>query len=193
MAIIKPGALNPRNKNPVKVNAKTEAFLQRYAANGRDVNEAEEWAGYAPNYGRTILAKENARERLAEIMQVSADALGVYQKQVLEEVAALAFSDVSETVDIETPEDLKALPWQVRHSIQRIEWDTKIVYRGTGNKKRAITQRFVKRIHMYPKQKNLEILALATRLIDNLRTGDAEEKPQFTGFDVIAADGTKKD
>lgn len=191
MALIKPGE-EIHGENAARVTAKAEAFLQRFVANGRNTEDAEQFVGYTPGYGRQVLAKDNNRKRLAEIMQVSADQLGVYQRQVLEEVAALAFSDITEIGDPQSLEDLQRLPARVRHSIQRIEWENKVVFEGSGKNRKVVTRRLIKRIHMHPKQQNLQILAEATQLVRSEKDRGDQDRPVFTGFNVITSQAAKQ-
>ncbi len=175
-------------ENPAKVNLKQERFLQRYVANNYNIDDAEKYAGYAMGYGIRLLELDNVRRRLSEILKFTDENLKIYQRQVVDEIAALAFSDISDIGDVQTMADIRALPPRVRRTIQKVDYDLKAVFVNQGGKKIKVMRRMISKIHLHPKQQNLELLAKVTRLIENEHARQQEDKPTFTGLSLITSD-----
>jgi Terminase small subunit len=170
---------NITNKKPALTDQQ-EIFLQAYVANGRNVEAAEEVANYSKTYGRTVLQKPHIRQRLAEIMQQAMRKMQVSQAVVLEEIACLAFSDITdlgEVGNIKTMQDMRNLPKSVRHAIHSIDFKDGII----------------SKIRMHPKIQSLSVLAEATELVKTERERDADRRPAFTGLTMITSKESSHD
>lgn len=89
-------------KGEAKLTAKQELFCQEYLID-LNATQAAIRAGYSENsakeQGCENLTKPNIQERISELNQARQEATGINQKRVLEELAKVAFGDISNIFD----------------------------------------------------------------------------------------------
>ncbi len=197
------------------INDQQELFCREYAKT-LSPTKAEKAAGYAPGYSFQLLRKSHIVARIEEIAHAAGEKLGTEQEQILQEAAALAFSDLSDVAGIRSLEDLKDLPLHVRHAVRKIkvklEYGTidvvttekdipkrahEIMIRENvkeAEETRGITGAEIE-IQMHDKHQPLRLLALAKNVIGvNQKSPDDpdDEELVYTGSDVYVLSDESK-
>lgn len=195
------------------VNEQQETFCQDYAVR-LSVIKAAENAGYAREYGYQLLKLPHIIDRIAEIQRHAGVKMIVSQGKVIREAAYLAYSDITDTLGVNTVEGLKALPENVRRAIQSIKiTKTPIVTGGKVDRRSQRTTELLEHgaesaetchkvtdgvlyeetieIKMHPKMEAIKLLALITRAVTNPEDDQKLLKPAFTGMDLKVVDKQK--
>lgn len=147
---------------PLK-NTRQEAFAQARVA-GLTIDAAYVEAGYKPN--RSNAARMNANEhiqaRIRELQNAAADRVELDAASALEEITAIAFSDIRDLLDHEgRPLSAEDLPDHIAKAIKSIKVTSKKVP-GTNSGETVTTTE----IKLWDKNVALEKLAKHLRLYD---------------------------
>lgn len=102
-----------------KLTDKQEMFCQEYMID-LNATQAAIRAGYSKNTAKDIacenLAKPNIQARIAELKESRLKRVELTQDEVLEELKNFAYSDITETMELEFNQ-LKTLPPEIRRMI----------------------------------------------------------------------------
>lgn len=182
-----------------------ELFCREYAKT-LSITKAEKAAGYAPGYGFQLIRKSHICDHVEAIAQAAGEKLDTQHEQILQEAAALAFSDISELTEVRSIEDLKGLPLHVRHAVRKIKCKleygtievvanekkiegtrTEILTNNDPNhveQTRGVVGAEIE-IQMHDKHQPLRLLALAKNVIGvNQSPPDEDDELIYTGVDV---------
>jgi len=104
-----------------KLTDKQEMFCQEYVASAKlNATQAAINSGYsektAQEIGSENLSKPIIQTRIAELQKERLERIELTQDEVLQELKNFAFSDITETIQLDT-DSIKALPPEVRRLI----------------------------------------------------------------------------
>ncbi len=105
--------------NDRPLTEKQELFAQ-HLARTHDIREAGRQAGYTPGHARNLSADDRVKRRVRELNAEQVERLGVDGDQLIQEIAALAFSDITQAIRVGY-EELETLPAPVRKAISNVK------------------------------------------------------------------------
>ena len=144
--------------------------------------------GISATEARRNVAKPHVMAYVNELKAADTAKLGIDKTRWLQEVAALAFSDITELFDRVQGgglnlTDVKALPAHVRASIASIEM---IRVKGADGEMMDVLK-----IKMHPKAQALDLCARHLGVLDG-QGGDQEQIERMTGFRFEVTERKKK-
>ena len=168
---------------PARLTDKQELFCQKYVQTRSDA-EAEQYAGFAPTYGKVLRTKPHIKDRIAELLQKYTQDVAISTEWLTREMAYVAAGDITE-VRGQSMEDLSQLPERVRKAISQIEFETVVVKDEDGNEE---VRQVVKRFRMHGKVEAGRLLAQMLGALQPPGAGSPEDRPAFTGFNLLTTD-----
>lgn len=101
------------------LSAKQE-MLAQHLATTHDLKEAARQAGYKHGSARNLSMDPRIQERVRQINEATVERLGVSADELIQEIAALAFSDITEVIQVDYNR-LQDLPRHVRAAIAEVK------------------------------------------------------------------------
>jgi hypothetical protein len=158
-------------------NVETRDVVAAFVANKGNAAAAARDLGIGQ---RTAYARLKTPEGQVMVAEYAGELLEQYRvsaMRVVGEAAAIGFSDITQTLNCKTAEDLLALPVQVRAAIAQIEQDS------DGN---------IIKVRMHPKLDALKLLAMYTSIAGLGDTGDpTSTRPELGGLTIVGGTDTK--
>lgn len=97
-----------------------QEMLAQHLATTHDLQTAAKEAGYRYGSARNLSSDPRIQERVRQINEATVERLGVSADELIQEIAALAFSDITEVIQVDYNR-LQDLPRHVRAAIAEVK------------------------------------------------------------------------